>query len=344
MTTLSKGDQENLNYILKKDTKKIMESFTNLSNRTCDSLIRQEVTVDRLVRVAVTSNSSLHDKLTGSTSIDQVFTHLAPEISFFNHKTLAKIIEELGHPDDKDRLDDYSKEFKEFCKRKIFEVEPGHCTCGQRFSQLKQRKLFAVVLPAGEEMLQNLGDAVSIKEMLADDLDIPLDTLHLHRIDRGSIILVFSVPDSIACDLFPLPKEKLALLTKKGIVLFVPQDMKSETNQVDLDKFINEISKHIGMQWMFLARSLGFEQTDIDAIEYRDQRNLREQIFQMFHEWKRREGSEATTDSLLAAVKDAELKELMKTLKEKGFIVSLSRGTYMYNNNILLLSCMYIIM
>ena len=232
MTTLSKGDQENLNYILKKDTKKIMESFTDLSNRTCDSLIEQKVTVDKLVRVAVTSNSSLHDKLTGSTSIDQVFTHLAPEMSFFNHKTLEKIINELGDADDKDRLAEYSKEFREFCKRKIFEVEPGHCSCGQRLSKLKRRKLFAIVLPTGEKILQNLGDAVSIKETLADDLDIPLDTLHLHRIDRGCIILVFSVPDSIAKELFPLPKEKLALLRVKGMLLFVPQDMKSESNLV----------------------------------------------------------------------------------------------------------------
>ena len=107
--------------------------------------------------------------------------------------------------------------------------------------------------------------------------------------------------------------------------------MLAENAVGDLDEFIDEISKHIGMQWMFLARSLGFEQIDIDAIEYRDQRNLREQIFQMFHEWKRREGSEATTDRLLAAVKHAELTELMKTLKEKGFIVSSLRGTFMHN-------------
>ncbi|MCG8623156.1 MAG: hypothetical protein MJE68_14320 [Proteobacteria bacterium] len=241
MTTLSKGDQENLNYILKKDTKKIMESFTDLSNRTCDSLIQQKVTVDKLVRVAVTSNSSLHDKLTGSTSIDQVFTHLAPEMSFFNHKTLEKIINELGDPNDKDRLAEYSKEFKEFCKRKIFEVEPGHCTCGQCLSKLKRRKLFAVVLPTGEKMLQNLGDAVSIKETLADDLDIPLDTLHLHQIDRGSVILVFSVPDSIAEELFPLPKEKLALLRVKGMLLFVPQDLKLESNQVRIFLFFQSL-------------------------------------------------------------------------------------------------------
>ncbi len=36
-------------------------------------------------------------------------------------------------------------------------------------------------------------------------------------------------------------------------------------------------------------------QTDIDAIEYNNMCNLREQIFQMFHEWKRKEGSGATT-------------------------------------------------
>ena len=88
-----------------------MDSFARLSNRTCDSLKRQGVTVDSLVRVAVNSNSSLHDQLIKSTSVDQVFTHLAPEMSFFNHKTLAEIINELGDSDDKDRLADYSREF-----------------------------------------------------------------------------------------------------------------------------------------------------------------------------------------------------------------------------------------
>ena len=232
MTTLSKEDQENLNYILKKDTKKIMESFANLSNGTCDSLIRQGVTVDKLVRVAVNFDSSLHDQLMGSTSVDRVFTHLAPEMSFFNHEILRRIINVLGDKDDKDRLADYSKEFKEFCKRKVFEIEPGRCTCGQRLSKLKRRKLFAIVIPTGEKMLQKLEDAVSIKETLSDVLDVPPATLHLHRIDRGSAILVFSVPDSIAQELFPLPKEKIALLRVNGIILFVPQDSKSEINQV----------------------------------------------------------------------------------------------------------------
>ena len=234
MTTLSKQDRENLHYILKKDTKKIMESFDDLSDGTCDSLIRQEVAVERLVRVAVKFDHSLRDELKKSKSIDEVFTDLAPEMSFFNHEILTRIIKVLGGEDDKERLARYSKEFQEFCKRKVFEIEPGPCTCGEHISKLKQRKPFAIVLPAGEKRLQNLGDAIGIKETLVEILGVPPATLHLHRIDKGSVILVFSVPDSIAQQLFPLPKEKLALLRAKGMVLFVPQDLTYESNQVCL--------------------------------------------------------------------------------------------------------------
>ena len=233
MTTLSKGDQENLNYILKKDTKKIMRSFADLSNKTCDSLVQQGVTIEKLVRVAANFNTSLHDHLMKLKSTDLVFATLATEMSFFNHEILANIIEELGDKDDKKRLMDYSKEFKKFCKRKIFEVEPGHCACGQILSRLKGRKLFAVVLPLGEKTIMNkLGDAVNIKEMLADILDVLPAALHLHRIDRGSVILVFSVPDCIAKKLFPLSNEKIALLRVNGMTLFVPQELRYESNQV----------------------------------------------------------------------------------------------------------------
>ena len=209
-----------------------MESFANVSNRTCDSLVHQGVTVEKLVRVAVNSDPSLRDKLKESKSIDRVFTDLAHEMSFFNHGVLAHIIKELGDEYDKKRLIGYSEEFGEFCKRKMFEVEPGYCTCGHNLFKVKGRKLFAIMLPEDEKIIRILGDAVNIKETLADVLCVPPATLHLHRIDRGSVILVFSVPDFIAQELFPLPKEKLALLRIKGMILFVPQNSKFELNQV----------------------------------------------------------------------------------------------------------------
>ena len=185
MTTLSKEDQENMNYILKKDTKIIMTSFANLCSSTCDSLIQRGITADKLVRLAVDFDSSLFHQLRGSTSVDQVFTNLASEMSFFNHDVLTVIINEFGDTDDRDHLARYSEEFQEFCKRKVFEVEPGRCTCGQHLSKLKRRKLFAIILPTGEKRLQNLRDTVSIKEVLADVLGVPPATLHLHKIDTG---------------------------------------------------------------------------------------------------------------------------------------------------------------
>ena len=277
MTTLSEGDRENLNYMLQNDIQKIMKSFGNLSNGICDSLIRQGVTVEKLVRVAVNFNHSLHDKLIGSTSVDQVFTHLTQEMSFFNHEILEDIINVLGDKDDKDHLDDYFKEFKEFCKRKVFEIEPGCCTCWQRLSQLERKKLFIVVLPTGENTML-LEDAVSIKKILAKVLGVPPATLHLHQIDMGSVILVFSVPDCIAAELFPLPNEKMGLLKAKGIVLFTPQHLKSKSKM----SAIKDLRKtHQITETLFGDDIDGFTviaNTDSPPADHDERKEIREQL------------------------------------------------------------------
>ncbi len=65
---------------------------------------------------------------------------------------------------------------------------------------------------------------------------------------------------------------------------------------------------------MVLARSFGFTETDIQSIEYANERDLKEQIHQFFYQWKRRVGQEATRDMLYAALYDGELNELLKKL------------------------------
>ncbi len=81
-----------------------------------------------------------------------------------------------------------------------------------------------------------------------------------------------------------------------------------------VDALIREISDHIGRGWMVLARNLGFTETDIDSIEYANERDLKEQIHQFFSRWKQRVGQEATRDMLYAALYDGELNELLKKL------------------------------
>ena len=100
-----------------------------------------------------------------------------------------------------------------------------------------------------------------------------------------------------------------------------------EVVAIDLHQFITEISKHIGLTWKFLAGKLGFSQTYIDAMEYKDLRNLGEQIYQMFCEWKKREGHNATVGRL-EAIKKVELEELLKTLREQRIVVPHVQGKY----------------
>ena len=89
---------------------------------------------------------------------------------------------------------------------------------------------------------------------------------------------------------------------------------------VDLDTFIKEVYDLLGHSWKFVARELGFSKTDIDALEHDNPYLMKEQIYQMFDQWKRREGNGATSDKLLAAMKSAGFDEQIRILTGKGMI------------------------
>ena len=84
-----------------------------------------------------------------------------------------------------------------------------------------------------------------------------------------------------------------------------------------VDALIREVSDHIGRDWMVLARSLGFTETDIQSIEYADERDLKEQIYQFFNEWQRRDGQDATRDKLITVLYESGLNEVLKKTDAK---------------------------
>ena len=227
---LSQGDKQNLKYALNKDTTKLCDSFRDLSDSTCDSLIKRNIKLDRLIRVAINHDKSLQLNSKSVKSMDEAFTVLAKSMSFFNHKLLANIIKKLGDESDKQRMLKYSEEFNHYCKRKVFEIEPGNWAGGESLPEVKGKQLFAVVVSSF--MIQTLGDTEIIIETLADILDIQPAALHIHRIDKGSVILVFSVPNYIADEIFPLSRNKISQLKAKGIMIFVPSSLNPENSQV----------------------------------------------------------------------------------------------------------------
>ena len=64
-----------------------------------------------------------------------------------------------------------------------------------------------------------------------------------------------------------------------------------------------------------MARRLNFTTTDIDAIEHRDERDLKEQIHRFFDEWKMREGVDASVQKLLEAARAAGLHAILDELQ-----------------------------
>ena len=60
------------------------------------------------------------------------------------------------------------------------------------------------------------------KRKIATLLKLKPSTLHLHRIDKGSLIFVFSVPNFVARELFPPSPLVAAKLKDEGFLISIP--------------------------------------------------------------------------------------------------------------------------
>ena len=235
ISKLDEDDKEDLTHQLSKDTSNMIMSFAKLFDETCVSLEEREISVQRVVVRALSLGayesqtiqkpllSEDEKELKRSKTIDEVFIVLRPHMSFFNFELLKHITDciKLCSDSDRKRMNEYISKFDAFCKRKVFEVPPG--AVGQPTSKLKKRKrkVFAVLMTK-HEAEPNLVFVNAAKQKIAELLKLKPSTLHLHRIDEGSIIFVFSVPSFIARKLFPLKPSVAAKLKDEGFLISTP--------------------------------------------------------------------------------------------------------------------------
>jgi hypothetical protein len=91
--------------------------------------------------------------------------------------------------------------------------------------------------------------------------------------------------------------------------------MTSLVDGIQLAQVIRELKDHIGINWKAVARELEFTTTDVDAIVCRDEHDLKEQIHRFFEQWKMREGSGASVQKLIEAVRAAGLRTILDDLQ-----------------------------
>ena len=241
VSKLDEDDKEDLTHKLSQDTDDMIKSFANLLDETRVSLKMQGKSVHSLAMRALSlgayeSNtiqkpllSEDEKDLRSSKTIDEAFLILRPHMSFFNFDLLKHITDstELCSDNDRERMDEYIWKFDTFYKRKVFEVPPG--AVGQPAAKLKKRKRKAfAVLMTQHEAEPNLVFVNAAKQKIAKLLKLRPSTLHLHRVDEGSLIFVFSVPNFVARKLFPLKPSVVAKLKNEGFLLLTSPAVKDK--------------------------------------------------------------------------------------------------------------------
>ena len=241
ISKLDEDDKEDLMQQLSQDTSDVIMNFAVLFDETCVSLQKREASVQRVVVRALSLGayesqtiqkpllSEDEKELKRCKTVDEVFIVLRPHMSFFNFELLKHITDcrELCSDNDRERMDTYISRFNAFCKRKVFEVPPG--VTGQPICKLKKRKRKAfAVLMTKHEAEPNLVFVNAAKQKIAKLLKLKPSTLHLHRIDEGSLIFVFSVPNFVARKLFPLKPSVVAKMKNEGFLLLISPAVEGE--------------------------------------------------------------------------------------------------------------------
>ena len=166
-------------------------------------------------------------------TVDHTFDVLRPHMTFFNYEILEFLIEEMGSPNDQQKLQKFLQEFRRFCRRSVFEIPPnvlGHSaekvTDQQKFcvkitkqfkgalliqctkqsepdSQTASLTQLSSSAEDGEgicapELGISLEDAKHIQRKLASVLKLKVSSIYLDSVSSGSTILTFLLPSHIS--------------------------------------------------------------------------------------------------------------------------------------------------
>ena len=231
VNTLSDDDKEDLLQRLTDDTSNITECFSDLLSNTGKSLRRRQITHERLIEVSLdlgvykSGRNQIpllkedQTKLKETTSISGAFNILRDHMSFFNYELLGYIIRHLGDENDYQKFEVFCSKFKDYCKRKVFEVPTGPAVLHPSGSERSSRKKFVVL--ATPDLINTLADVKAAQRKIASLLGLRASTVQLERIDIGCVILVFSIPGTLN-NLFPLKASTCAELKADGYTLIVP--------------------------------------------------------------------------------------------------------------------------
>ena len=262
LSGLTHEQQQELKGRLLFESRQIILQFQGLVSTSINSLIRQNISQDKLVSHIMLLGTFdpvykkpqvpvFHDRfleLRAADSIPKVFMVLKDYFSFFNYDIIEHIINRLGTDEDKSELQKYKDYFGHYAKRRIFECPPEFGTV----IDTDHVDLFVKVDSQYENY--TVEEVHVFRHKLSDILSLSSrGVLRLCRVEKGCIQLTFQVP-SFVQQMFPLSREQENALAVEGVIKLICGEYQFPDNEDSAEKPQLCISTR-GMMYMQLHLS-----------------------------------------------------------------------------------------
>ena len=203
----------------------IMMQFQKLVSETMESLIRQNVSLYRLVAHVMTLGAfdpvyikpqlslfqDRYTELKAADTIPEIFLVINDYFSFFNYDIIEHIINVLGTDEDKANLQSYKSKFDHYVRRRIYQ-------CGPHLESETDHPNIFVKLDSRYDNYTG-AEIKRFCRKLNETLHVSSKgVMLLRRVDEGCIQLTFQVPLFVQQKIFPLSKEQAKALAAIGVM------------------------------------------------------------------------------------------------------------------------------
>ena len=205
----------------------IKTDFARLVYKTCESLIQQGITVQRLVRLLMALGAFQPtlcerpllciEELQAADNIDKVFVILQGYTSFFSYHVIEYIIDMFGTEQDKKNLHDYTAKLTEYSRRSIFE-------CPTYSLARKDQANLVVKLEGVNLERYNMIHLAAFKSRTSDIIKVTEYTLRLCTVEEGCLQFTFQMPHFVKEVIFPLNDSQKAALKVEGVARLTCED------------------------------------------------------------------------------------------------------------------------
>ena len=147
-----------------------------------------------------------------STTVANVWSVVGDYISFFDYDVIETIVDTLGTDQDKQNMAEYKKIFEAYaCRRLFIEISSDSSPC------LKEGNVLLFVMLDSSYDDCEIGHLKLLQRNLSKMLKLNNGVLQLRKIRKGSVQLVFEMPDFITDIVFPLLPDEEAALQELGV-------------------------------------------------------------------------------------------------------------------------------